>query len=118
MQDLRPDESLVLNADEAALLLGISRSLVYDLCARRELPYLRLGRRILIPRHALLALLDLPPTPSNPPSPSTPPPSSTPPTLSTPPRSPVTITKDHTDLPRPQSGRSGSHNGAGSTESA
>jgi excisionase family DNA binding protein len=38
MQDLRPDESLVLNADEAAVLLGISRSLVYDLCARHELP--------------------------------------------------------------------------------
>jgi excisionase family DNA binding protein len=107
MQDLCRDDPLVLNADEAAALLGISRSLVYDLCARRQLPYLRLGRRIVIPRQALLRLLDIPPSPSDPPSPSNPPPSPSAP-----------LHKEHTDLPRPQSGRGGNHNDGASTESA
>ena len=34
---------------EAANLLGISRSLAYELVARRELPSIRLGRRLVIP---------------------------------------------------------------------
>jgi len=51
------DERLALSVDEAAALLGISRSLAYDLCARGDLPSLRLGRRILIPRRALDARL-------------------------------------------------------------
>jgi excisionase family DNA binding protein len=42
---------------EVADLLGISKDLVYDLVARGELPSLRLGRRIVVPRRALLALI-------------------------------------------------------------
>jgi excisionase family DNA binding protein len=35
------------------MLLGISRDLAYDLVGRRELPSVRLGRRIVVPRRAL-----------------------------------------------------------------
>jgi excisionase family DNA binding protein len=48
---------LVLSVAEAAALLGISKDLVYDLVARGELPSLRLGRRVVVPRRALLALI-------------------------------------------------------------
>jgi excisionase family DNA binding protein len=51
-------QALVMSVAEAAALLGISRDLAYDLVARGELPSLRLGRRILVPRKALLALVD------------------------------------------------------------
>ena len=49
---------LVLTVAEAADRLGISSDLAYDLVARGELPSLRLGRRIVIPRIALLAFVE------------------------------------------------------------
>lgn len=52
-----PSSRLVFSVPEAAELLGISRALGYELVARGELPYLRLGRRIVVPRVALLALV-------------------------------------------------------------
>jgi excisionase family DNA binding protein len=48
---------LVLSVAHAARHLGVSKSLVYDLVARGELPSLRLGRRVVIPTQALLALI-------------------------------------------------------------
>ena len=47
----------VLCVAEAAELLGISRALAYDLVRRHELPSVRLGRRILVPRVAIEQLL-------------------------------------------------------------
>ena len=44
---------LVFSVDEAAFLLSISRGLAYELVARGELPSIRLGRRIVIPRVVL-----------------------------------------------------------------
>jgi len=38
-------------------LLGISRDLAYDLVATREIPSVRLGRRLVVPRHALEEML-------------------------------------------------------------
>jgi excisionase family DNA binding protein len=35
--------------DEFAQICGISRSHAYELVARREIPALRLGRRVLVP---------------------------------------------------------------------
>ena len=43
---------------EAATALGISRAHAYELVARGELPSLRLGRRIVVPRRGLERLLD------------------------------------------------------------
>lgn len=52
------DGRLVLTVTEAAQALGISRALAYELIARGELPALRLGRRLVVPRRALEALVD------------------------------------------------------------
>ena len=53
-------DRLTLTVEEAAGLLGISRTLAYELVTRGELPSLRLGRRLVVPRRALEALLDAP----------------------------------------------------------
>ena len=52
------DRRLSLTVMEAAEVLGISRTLAYELVARGELPSLRMGRRIVVPRRALEALLE------------------------------------------------------------
>jgi excisionase family DNA binding protein len=52
-----PPYRLVLTVDEAAYLLNISRSLAHELVAKGELPAIRLGRRIVIPRVAMEELL-------------------------------------------------------------
>ena len=49
---------LVYSVTQAADLLGISRAFAYELVARGELPFVRLGRRRLVPRIALLALVN------------------------------------------------------------
>jgi excisionase family DNA binding protein len=56
-----PGERLVLTVAEAGELLGISRAFAYELVARGELPVIRLGRRIVVPKAALLAMVDLTP---------------------------------------------------------
>jgi len=55
----RPDdERLAIAVEEAAHLLGISRSLAYELCARGELPTIRLGRRLVVPKRALVEMIE------------------------------------------------------------
>ena len=51
-------DRLVFTVEEAAYLLNISRALAYDLVARGDIPSIRLGRRIVVPRHQLQLLLD------------------------------------------------------------
>lgn len=53
-----PDDRLVYTVAEAGELLGISRAFAYELVARGELPVIRLGRRRLVPKDALLALVN------------------------------------------------------------
>jgi excisionase family DNA binding protein len=55
--------AMVVTVTEAAELLGISRSLAYDLARTGQLPALRLGRRLVIPITALLSLLEQSNTP-------------------------------------------------------
>jgi len=52
------EERLTVTVEEAAELLGVSRSTAYSLVRQGELPSLRLGRRIVVPMRRLLALLD------------------------------------------------------------
>ena len=52
-------ERLVYSVAEAGALLGISRAFAYELVARGELPVIRLGRRRLVPKAALSALINL-----------------------------------------------------------
>ena len=54
------DSRLVLTVVETARLLGISRTHAYELVARGELVHVRLGRRIVVPRHAIDTLLGTP----------------------------------------------------------
>ena len=56
----RPEGPLTISVPEAGTLLGISRALAYELAARGELPTLRLGRRLVVPRAALLAMVEVP----------------------------------------------------------
>lgn len=50
-------ERLVWTVAEAGRLLGISRAHAYELVARGELPHLRLGRRVVVPKHVIEVLL-------------------------------------------------------------
>jgi excisionase family DNA binding protein len=50
-------ERLVWSVEEAGRLLGISRAHAYELVARGELPHLRLGRRLVVPKQAIEGLL-------------------------------------------------------------
>lgn len=51
-------ERIGLTVEEAADLLGISRAFAYELVADGSLPCLRLRRRIIVPRSALIRMLD------------------------------------------------------------
>ena len=50
-------ERLVLTVDETAALLGISRGLAYQMARQGNIPTVRLGRRLLVPRSALDRLM-------------------------------------------------------------
>ncbi len=52
------DGRLAYSLAEAAQRLGISRWLAYEAAHRGELPVCRIGRRMLVPRAALLRLLN------------------------------------------------------------
>jgi excisionase family DNA binding protein len=61
MPNRSAEHSLTLTVDEAAALIGVSRSTAYDLVATAELPTVRLRRRILVPASALAELLRVSP---------------------------------------------------------
>ena len=48
---------LCLSVPEAAKILGISRGLAYELARSGQLPVVRLGRRLLVPKVALERML-------------------------------------------------------------
>ena len=50
-------DRLTLSVEEAAHLLGISRGLAYELVRSGQLPVVRLGRRLLVPKVALERML-------------------------------------------------------------
>jgi excisionase family DNA binding protein len=60
---LAADQRLTWTVPEAARLLGISKDSAYEAAHRGELPVRVIGRRLLIPRAALLCLLDGPHAP-------------------------------------------------------
>ncbi len=53
-----PTEPLLLTVDDAALLLSISRSRVFELCRDGKLRSVKLGKRRLVPRQCLTAYVD------------------------------------------------------------
>lgn len=53
------DERLCLNVwPETGRLLGLSKNSTYKAARRGEIPTVRIGKRLLVPRKALLELLD------------------------------------------------------------
>jgi excisionase family DNA binding protein len=54
------NEPLTMSVEDAARLLGISRGLAYEAARRGDLPVIRLGRRLLVPRARLLELVGNP----------------------------------------------------------
>jgi len=55
MQD---NERLTYNVVEASRILGLSRNATYHACLTRQIPHLKIGKRILIPRLALERMLN------------------------------------------------------------
>jgi excisionase family DNA binding protein len=52
-------ESLTLSIDQAAVALGIGRSLAYEMARTGQLPVIRLGaKRLRVPRARLYAMLE------------------------------------------------------------
>ncbi|MFW6175160.1 MAG: helix-turn-helix domain-containing protein [Chloroflexota bacterium] len=52
-----PEEKLVYSPAEAQRLLGLGRTTVYERIRDGSLPAVRIGRRLMIPREALLRML-------------------------------------------------------------
>lgn len=59
------EERLTLTIEETARLLGIGRQLAYDRVKVGEIPVLKIGRRLLVPRIALEKMLQEPKTPNS-----------------------------------------------------
>ena len=57
-ESLATDQRLTWTVPEAAQLLGISKDSAYEAAHRGDLPVRVIGRRLLVPRAALLRLLD------------------------------------------------------------
>jgi excisionase family DNA binding protein len=53
-----PGERLCISVPEAGRMLGISRNYAYELVRQGQLPVVRFGKRILIPRVALVKMLE------------------------------------------------------------
>lgn len=51
-------QRVTVTVEEAGEMLGISRGLAYELVRRGELPHIRLGRRIVVPMRALMAMVE------------------------------------------------------------
>ena len=56
--DRDSNDSLVLTAGETARLLRLSKTTVYDQIRQGSIPSIRIGKRILIPRAALMRKLE------------------------------------------------------------
>jgi len=54
------EEKLTLSIEETAKLLGIGRNLCYEKVKTGEIPVLKIGRRLLVPKAALEKLLNEP----------------------------------------------------------
>lgn len=52
------DERLTLTVEETAKLLGIGRQLAYERAKTGEIPVIKIGRRLVVPRRALEKLLE------------------------------------------------------------
>ncbi len=59
--DVKAEPRRTLRVEEAAALLGIGRSAAYEGVRSGQIPSIRIGKRVLVPRAALERLLDVDP---------------------------------------------------------
>ena len=52
------EKRLCITVPEAAAMLGLSRNFTYELVKQKQLPVVKFGKRILIPRIALERMLE------------------------------------------------------------
>lgn len=57
-------KGLTMTVEEAAAALGVSRNLAYEAARDGRIPAIRIGRRLLVSRHALEKLLEAPSSPT------------------------------------------------------
>lgn len=57
MKNLKDPEPMTISIPEAGRLLGLGRNAAYEAARRREIPVLRFGRKLRVPRVALERLL-------------------------------------------------------------
>lgn len=57
-------ESAILSVNECAKMLKLSRGSAYQGCLTGEIPHIKIGRRILIPKIAIQKLLEQAETPA------------------------------------------------------
>lgn len=55
---MQTNERLTYNVSETAKLLGLSKNSLYQACLKGEIPHLKIGKRILIPRARLDQMLN------------------------------------------------------------
>ncbi len=55
---LQQNQKLTLTVDEATKLLGIGRSKAYEMINTGEIPSVKFGRKILIPRNRLIGMIN------------------------------------------------------------
>ena len=58
LKHLEEEKRLCISVPEAARMLGVSRNFCYDLVKQKQIPVIRFGKRILIPKIALEKLLE------------------------------------------------------------
>jgi excisionase family DNA binding protein len=60
-----PNRAATYTVEETAKLLGVGRNKAYEGVAAGEIPSIRIGKRILVPRIALEQMLAQPPKPKS-----------------------------------------------------
>ena len=55
----KTESRLTMTVEEAAILIGISRNSAYEAVKSGELPVVKIGRRLLVPRAALMRMFEL-----------------------------------------------------------
>ncbi|MDO8751299.1 MAG: helix-turn-helix domain-containing protein [Dehalococcoidia bacterium] len=55
---VRNEEPLVMSVKDAGKLLGLGRQGSYEAVHRGEIPVIHIGRRLLVPRAALMRMLE------------------------------------------------------------
>ena len=56
--DALPADLLLLNADQVAKMIGMGRTKVYEMMAAEELPVVRIGTAVRVPKQRLLQWID------------------------------------------------------------